>query len=110
MTLSFLTVKEMATRLQVKDKTIYAWASQGKIPCVKVNGSIRFDAREIELWLQQCHVSVGPPRIPAKNRRKGFATSVDHLIESAKRAVYTSHGETRPVASPNGKERTNGAR
>ena len=56
MTPSLLTVKDMATRLQVKDKTVYAWASQGKIPCVKVNGVIRFDAKEIEHWLQQCHV------------------------------------------------------
>ena len=43
-TMTLLTVKDMATRLQVKEKTIYAWASQGKIPCVKVNGVIRFDA------------------------------------------------------------------
>ena len=104
MTPSLLTVKDMATRLQVKDKTVYAWASQGKIPCVKVNGVIRFDAKEIEHWLQQCHVPMGPPRMPAKNMRNGSATSVDHLIESAKRSVYTSHGETRPVASPYGKE------
>ena len=110
MTLSLLTVKDMATRLQVKEKTIYAWASQRKIPCAKINGVIRFDAREIEQWLQRCHVSVGPPRLPAKNRYKEPATSVDHLIESAKRAVYTSHGETRPVASPGGREGANGAR
>ena len=108
--MTLLTVKDMATRLQVKEKTIYAWASQRKIPSVKVNGVIRFDAREVEQWLQRCHVPVGPPRMPATNRRRGSATRVDHLIESAKRAVYTSHGETRPVASPNGKERTNGAR
>ena len=110
MTLSLLTVRDMATRLQVKDKTIYAWVSQGKIPCVKVNGVIRFDPEEIEPWLQQCHVLIGPPRMPGKNRCTGSATNVDHLIESAKRAVYTSHGETRPVASPHGKERTHGAR
>ena len=108
--MTLLTVKDMATRLQVKEKTIYAWASQGKIPCVKVNGVIRFDERAIEPWLQTCHVLVGPPRMPATNRRTGAATSVDSLIESATRAVYTSHGETRPIASPNGKERTNGAR
>jgi excisionase family DNA binding protein len=108
--MTLLTVKDLATCLQVKEKTIYAWASQGKIPCVKVNGVIRFDTRAIEQWLQTCQVPVGPSRMPAKNRRKGSATSVDHLIESAKRAVYTARGETRPVASPNGKERTNGAR
>lgn len=110
MTLSLLTVKDMAVRLQVKEKTIYAWASQGKMPCVKVNGVIRFDERVIEHWLQACHVPVGPLRMPATNRRTGAPSSVDHLIESATRAVYTSHGETRPVASPHGKERTNGAR
>jgi excisionase family DNA binding protein len=108
MTLSLLTVKEMATRLQVKEKTVYAWASQGKIPCVRVNGVIRFDAREIELWLQTCHIPIGLSHMPAKNRRKGSATSVDSLIESAKRAVYTSHGETKPIASPFGKESVNG--
>lgn len=108
--MTLLTVKDMAARLQVKEKTIYAWTSQGKIPSVKINGVIRFDAREIEQWLQKCHVPVGPPRMPATSWRTGAATSVDHLIESAKRAVYTSHGETRPVASPYGKERTNGAR
>ena len=108
--MTLLTVKDMATRLQVKEKTIYAWASQGKIPCVKVNGVIRFDERAIEQWLQTCHVPVGPPRMPATNRSTGSATSVDHLIESATRAVYTSHGETKPIASPDGKERKNGAR
>ena len=108
--MTLLTVKDMATWLQMKEKTIYAWASQRKIPSVKVNGVIRFDARAIELWLQKCHVPVGPPRMPAKNRRTGAVTSVDHLIESATRAVYTPRGETRPIASPNGKERTNGAR
>ena len=104
MTRSFHTVKDMAIRLQVKEKTIYAWASQGKIPCVKVNGAIRFDAKEIEHWLQHCHVPVGPPRIPVKNTRNGSATNVDHLIERSTRAVYTARGETRPVASPDGKE------
>ena len=104
MTPSLLTVKDLATRLQVKDKTIYAWASQGKIPSVKINGVIRFDAGEIEPWILKCHVPVGPLRIPVKNKRKGSATNVDHLIESAKRAAYTAHGEIRPVASPHGKE------
>jgi excisionase family DNA binding protein len=106
-------VKEIATQLQVNDKTIYAWASQGKIPCVKVNGVIRFDEREIEQWLQKCHVPIGPPRVAAKNRPKASSRArkgLDNLIESAKRAVYTAPGETRPIASPHGKEGADGAR
>ena len=108
--MTLLTVKDMATRLQVKEKTIYVWASQGKIPCVKVNGVIRFDERAIEQWLQTCHVPVGRPSTSSVSARRGFTTNVDHLIESAKRAVYTARGETRPVASPDGREGANGAR
>ena len=108
--MTLLTVKDMAARLQVKEKTIYAWASQRKIPCTKINGVIRFDAGDIELWLQTCHMPIGPARTPVKNGRTGPATSVDSLIESAKREVYSNRGETRVVASPHGKERTNGAR
>ena len=113
MTRAFHTVKDLAARLQVKDKTIYAWVSHGKIPCIKVNGVIRFDPGAIEHWLQHCHVPIGPPRLRGTHRRTGSAQvseGVDSLVESAKRAVYTSHGETRPVASPPGKERTHGAR
>jgi excisionase family DNA binding protein len=109
-TMTLLTVKDMATRLQVKEKTIYVWASQRKIPSVKINGVIRFDLSEIEQWLQKCHVSVGVPCTSLVSTRRGSATSVDHLIESAKRAVYTSRGETRPIASPDGREGANGAR
>ena len=103
----FLTVKDLATRLQVKDKTVYAWISQGKIPCIKINGAVRFDAAEIEQWILKCHIPIGPPRMRVTHRRTGSAQArdgVDLLVESAKRAVYTSHGETRPVASPDGKE------
>src|SRR5688572_7198340 len=105
-----LTVKELAIRLHVKEKTIYAWASQGKIPAVKINGVIRFDAQEINAWLQKCQVLVGAP---AQHRRPGSAETrndVDSLIESAKRAVYTTRGEARPIASPHGKETRDGAR
>ena len=109
MGMELLTVQEVAARLQVKVKTIYAWAKQGKIPCLRINGVIRFDAGDIEQWLQNSHVPVGPPRRPSRNRRQGSAMRVDDLIEQAKRAVYTAHGETRPLASPFRKEDRNGA-
>ena len=109
MTISLLTVKDLATRLQVKDKTVYAWASQGKIPSVKIHGVLRFDAIEIEQWLQECHGPIGPPHIPVRHKGKRSAHSVDSLIASAKRAVYTARGETRPIASPFRREEANGA-
>ncbi len=111
MTMSLLTVRDMAKRLRMKDKTVYTWASQGKIPCLKINGVIRFDAREIEQWLQQCHMQVRVCLRPARRIHKGLSNTkedVDILIENARRAVYSTRGETKPVASPFGKERVNG--
>ena len=104
------TVKELALRLQVKDKTIYGWVSQGKIPCVKVNGVLRFDETEIEQWLQECHMPVGRPSTARKVNRPARSINVDSLIESAKREVYTQRGEIRPIASPFRKEGENGTR
>ena len=105
-----LTVKDMAVRLQVKDKTVYAWATQGKIPALKLNGVIRFDGDAIERWLQSCQVATERPTGSVKTWRTGSVHNVDHLIENAKRAVYTQRGETRPIASPFGEEERNGTR
>jgi excisionase family DNA binding protein len=108
-----LTVKDLAARFQVKEKTVYAWASQGKIPCMKIEGVIRFDSSQIEKWIQNRQVPIGPPCKSTKSGPKASAHArqgVDVLVERAKRAVYTSHGETRPVASPKRKETSHGAR
>jgi excisionase family DNA binding protein len=95
----------VAARLQVNDKTVYAWVSLGKIPCLKVNGVIRFEERELDLWLDGCRLKAGNPSRLSKRTSKGPQRAIDMVIERAKRAVYTPrHGETRPTASPNGKE------
>lgn len=108
--MKLLSVKDVAARLQVKDKTVYAWATQGKIPTLKINGVIRFEADAIERWLQACQVPAErtSPSVKSWNRRSG--SNVDHLIENAKRAVYTLRGETRPIASPFREEERNGTR
>ncbi len=108
-----LTVNDIAVRLQVATKTVYAWATQGKIPSVRINGVLRFDPKHIEPWLQGCQVLVGPPRVTkAATPKKPSPNNdgLDSLVEAAKRAVYTTFGETRPIASPNGKENVDGAR
>ncbi|UVT18576.1 MAG: helix-turn-helix domain-containing protein [Nitrospira sp.] len=104
-----LTIKDLAARLQVKDKTLYAWTAQGKIPALKINGVIRFEIDAIERWLQMCHMPTKCSSPSLKNGRTRSARDVDHLIERAKRAVYTSRGETRPIASPFREEDTNGS-
>lgn len=103
-----LTIKAITERLQVKDKTIYAWVTQGRIPALKINGVLRFESEAIEQWLRDCQTPGHKTRSTLSPNRPRSTRDVDHLIESAKRAVYTSHGETRPVASPFRKEEANG--
>jgi excisionase family DNA binding protein len=98
----WLTVKALSQRLQITPSTLYAWASQGKIPCRKIHGLVRFDPTEIDSWL----ASFAPPPCmppPIRTLRSDLA-DLDRLIATAKREVYTSgHGET-ITPSPTGKE------
>ena len=97
-----LTIKDLAEQLRIKRGTLYAWASQGKIPCRKIYGLVRFDPTEIDRWL----ASFSPPQSvpPQIETRRADHADLDQLIASAKRAVYTSgHGET-ITPSPTGKE------
>jgi excisionase family DNA binding protein len=49
--LEFLTVGDLAPWLRLKRSTLYAWAATGKIPSVKLNGTIRFIRADIERWI-----------------------------------------------------------
>jgi excisionase family DNA binding protein len=98
----WLTVKTLSQQLQIKPSTLYAWSAQGKIPCRKIHGLIRFDQDEIDHWLASFFPSQSI-RLQIETCRMDH-TDLDHLIASAKRAVYTSgHGET-ITPSPTGKE------
>ena len=95
------TIKELSARLNIKPSTLYLCAAQGKIPCQKIHGLIRFDPDAITAWLRS--FEPGPATaVPPLTRRSH--PEVDEVIEAAKRGVYTSgHGET-ITPSPTGKE------
>ena len=95
------TIKDLSAHLNIKPSTLYLWAAQGKIPCRKIHGLIRFDPDAIAAWLRS--FEPGPATaIPSLTRRSH--PDVDEVIEAAKREVYTSgHGET-ITPSPTGKE------
>ena len=96
-----LTIKDLSTRLNMKPSTLYLWAAQGKIPCRKIHGLIRFDPDAITAWLHAFEPNQASA-IPPLSRNSHF--DVDRLIEAAKREVYTpGHGET-ITPSPTGKE------
>jgi excisionase family DNA binding protein len=96
-----LTVKDLSAWLNMKPSTLYLWAAQGKIPCRKIHGLIRFEREQVLVWLQSFErKALGyMPSVPRTQHN-----DVDELIEAAKREAYTRHGETRPTASPKGKE------
>jgi excisionase family DNA binding protein len=96
-----LTIKDLSGRLNIKPSTLYLWAKQGKIPCRKIHGLIRFDPEAIEVWLRSFEPSK-VTTLPLLTRQP--QVDLDRLIEAAKREVYTpGHGET-ITPSPTGKE------
>ena len=46
-----LIAAEVARWLRLRPSTAYAWAAAGKIPCVKLNGAVRFIRADIERWI-----------------------------------------------------------
>lgn len=52
--MNILTVKDVSKLLKIKTSTVYAWAEQGRIPCRKMNGSLRFLEHEIMAWMDSC--------------------------------------------------------
>ena len=96
-----LTIKDLSARLNIKPSTLYLWAAQGKIPCHKIHGLIRFEQEAIATWLRSFEPSQ-QTTIPPLTRESPLG--LHHLIEAAKREVYTpAHGET-ITPSPTGKE------
>ena len=53
---------EVARWLRVRPGTIYSWAATGKIPSVKMNGTVRFIRADIQRWLHDRSKSPADPR------------------------------------------------
>lgn len=102
-----LTIKEVATRLQIKPSTLYAWAAQGRLPCFKIHGLVRFRREEIDQWLESFRER---PKAEKSRPVRRSASDINRVIARAKRDVYNPrHGETRHRSSPIGKEAADGA-
>ncbi len=83
-----LTVSQLAKELNIQPGTLYAWAAQGKIPCVKLNKLVRFRRDAIDQWLESCQCRpTHESKQPTKTRGPG--SDVATLIARAKAQVYT---------------------
>ena len=48
----FIDIKELEQYLGVSRNTIYSWIWLKKIPYVKMGKLVRFDLREIDIWVK----------------------------------------------------------
>lgn len=54
----FASITELSEYLNISRYTLYSWVSRKKIPHFKINGTLRFDMRDIEKWLKEKNVEV----------------------------------------------------
>ncbi|MDU8912556.1 helix-turn-helix transcriptional regulator [Aestuariicoccus sp. MJ-SS9] len=79
----YLTVKELAALLRLKERKIYDLASSGAVPCSKATGKLLFPAAEIRAWIEEA-TSGGLPEVPAPAARPPIVLgSHDPLLDWA---------------------------
>jgi len=82
-TSDFLTTREIAELLRVKERKVYELASTGEIPCSRATGKLLFPRRAVEAWIARR--SSGSVPAPAAPRPSVLLGSHDPLLEWALR-------------------------
>lgn len=83
----YLTTREVAELLRIKERKVYSLASAGKIPCSKAMGKLLFPQAAIETWLAEGRTqsSPGGTRRHPLLRPNVFLGSHDPLLDWALR-------------------------
>lgn len=79
----FLTVRELAALLRVKERKVYDLVAAGEVPCSRVTGKLLFPEAEIRAWI--AGASTGAPARAEAARPPIFLGSHDPLLEWALR-------------------------
>jgi len=77
----YLTTKEVAALLRIKERKVYDLAATGAIPCSRALGKLLFPRREVEAWLQGEGKTMPPA--PRMARPDVMLGSHDPLLEWA---------------------------
>ncbi len=48
-----MNINDLSKHLGVQVSTVYSWVSQKKIPYVKMGRLVKFDAKDIETWVDE---------------------------------------------------------
>ncbi|MGY9045660.1 hypothetical protein P775_00200 [Puniceibacterium antarcticum] len=79
----FLTVRELADLLRIKERKVYDLAATGAVPCSKVTGKLLFPESEIRAWIARG--SSAPAGMDTAPRPHVFLGSHDPLLDWALR-------------------------
>jgi excisionase family DNA binding protein len=77
----FLEVSEVAELLRVKERTVYSWISQGRIPVRYANGKPLFLLSEIMLWTLPDNDKYASHRLPISAHSKIIAPRLAAIRE-----------------------------
>lgn len=80
----FLTVRELAAFLRVKERKVYALAASGEIPCSRATGKLIFPRAAVEAWVSR-HSSGAAAAAAPVERPLVFVGSHDPLLDWALR-------------------------
>ncbi|HEY9548193.1 MAG TPA: substrate-binding domain-containing protein, partial [Kiloniellaceae bacterium] len=80
----YLTVRELSEFLHLKERKIYALASEGKIPCSRATGKLLFPREGVEQWLASHQTGTATTKTRTE-RPMIFVGSHDPLLDWALR-------------------------
>lgn len=78
----YLTTRELADLLRIKERKVYDMAAAGEVPCSRAMGKLLFPRAEVEAWLA---ASASGPRVTAPARPAVVMGSHDPLLDWAVR-------------------------
>lgn len=81
----YLTTKEVAALLRLKERKVYDLAANGAIPCSRATGKLLFPRPEVEAWLVRNTTGALRSTAPVVDRPNVFLGSTDPLLEWALR-------------------------
>lgn len=84
LTTEFLTAKELADLLHIKERKVYDLAASGDVPCSRATGKLLFPRKAIEAWV--AHHTSGMVAECSNRYSKVFLGSHDPLLEWSLRA------------------------
>ncbi|MGI9426778.1 MAG: substrate-binding domain-containing protein, partial [Hyphomicrobiaceae bacterium] len=84
----YLTTREVAALLRLKERKVYDLAASGDIPCSRATGKLLFPRSEVEAWLQRNTTGERRSASAAGARPRVFLGSHDPLLEWALRESH----------------------